>query len=88
MAAQVREVEKALGQVTYGVSRQEESNACFRRSLFVVKDIEAGEELTSENIRSIRPAYGLKPKHYQEVIGKKAAHALKRGTPLSFSDFA
>jgi len=88
MVDQVREVEKALGKVTYGVSKQEESNACFRRSLFVVKDIAAGELFTSENVRSIRPAYGLKPKHYKEVIGKKAAHALKRGTPLSFEDIA
>lgn len=87
MVEKVREVEKALGKVTYGVSNQEESNACFRRSLFVVADIAAGEALTPENIRSIRPAYGLKPKHYKEVIGKKAVRELKRGTPLSFEDF-
>lgn len=88
MVEKVREVEKALGKVTYGVSKQEETNTCFRRSLFVVKDIEAGEPLTPENIRSIRPAYGLKPKHYREVLGKKAVRALKRGTPLSFEDIA
>ena len=86
MVEQVREVEKAMGMVTYGVSKQEESNACFRRSLFVVKDIKAGEALTAENIRSIRPAYGLKPKHYKEVLGKRAKHDIKRGTPLSFED--
>jgi pseudaminic acid synthase len=86
MVNQVREVEKALGKVTYGVSKQEETNACFRRSLFVVEDIAAGEEITSQNIRSIRPAYGLKPKHYKEVLGKHAVHDLKRGTPLSFED--
>jgi len=86
MVEKVREVEKALGKVTYGVSKQEETNAGFRRSLFVVKDISAGELLTPENIRSIRPAYGLKPKHYKEVIGKKAVRELKRGTPLSFED--
>ncbi|MDE6362660.1 MAG: pseudaminic acid synthase [Lachnospiraceae bacterium] len=86
MVEQVREVEQAMGTVHYGVSRQEESNACFRRSLFVVQDIAAGEVLTPENIRSIRPAYGLKPKHYQEVLGRTAKRALKRGTPLSFED--
>ena len=86
MVAQVREVEKAMGTVTYGVSEQEKSNACFRRSLFVVEDIQAGEQLTAGNIRSIRPAYGLKPKHYKEVLGKTAKHELKRGTPLSFED--
>ena len=86
MVEQVREVEQAMGTVCYGVTRQEESNACFRRSLFVVQDIAAGETLTPENIRSIRPAYGLKPKHYQEVLGRTAKRALKRGTPLSFED--
>lgn len=86
MVDQVREVEKAMGKVSYGVSKQEETNACFRRSLFVVKDIEAGEKLTPENIRSIRPAYGLKPKYYKEVLGKTAKHAIKCGTPLSFED--
>lgn len=86
MVERVREVEKAMGTVTYGVSKQEESNACFRRSLFVVEDIKAGEKLTDKNIRSIRPAYGLKPKYYGEVIGKTAKHELKRGTPLTFED--
>ena len=86
MVAQVREVEKAMGKVSYGVSKQEETNACFRRSLFVVKDIAAGEKLTPENIRSIRPAYGLRPKYYKEVLGKVAKHEIKRGTPLSFED--
>ncbi len=86
MVAQVREVEKAMGTVTYGVSEQEKSNACFRRSLFVVEDIQAGEQLTAENIRSIRPAYGLAPKHYKEVLGRTAKRDLKRGTPLSFED--
>jgi pseudaminic acid synthase len=86
MVNQVREVEKALGKVSYGVSKQEETNACFRRSLFVVKDIAKGEAINSDNIRSIRPAYGLKPKYYKEVLGKHAARDLKRGTPLSFED--
>ena len=88
MVEQVREAEQAMGTVCYGITSQEESNACFRRSLFVVQDIAAGEMLTPENIRSIRPAYGLKPKHYQEVLGRTAKRALKRGTPLSFEDLA
>ena len=86
MVDKVREVEKAMGKVSYGVSKQEESNACFRRSLFVVKDIAEGEALTPENIRSIRPAYGLKPKYYKEVLGRKANKALTKGTPLSWED--
>jgi sialic acid synthase SpsE len=72
--------------VTYGVSEQEKTNICFRRSLFVVQDIVAGDAITPENIRSIRPAYGLKPKYYREVLGKHAVRDLKRGTPLSFED--
>ena len=87
MIEKVREVEKARGVVTYGVSKQEESNACFRRSLFVVKDIAQGETLTPENIRSIRPAYGMKPKFYKEVLGKTANKELKAGTPLHMQDF-
>lgn len=86
MVCQVREVEKAMGKVYYGVTEQEESNAVFRRSLFVVKDIEAGGVFTPDNIRSIRPAYGLKPKYYKEVLGKTAKRELKRGTPLTFDD--
>ena len=84
MVNQVREVERAIGTVIYGVSAQEESNACFRRSLFVVKDIVAGEAFTPENVRSIRPAYGLKPKYYKDVLGRKARRDLRRGTPLTF----
>ena len=82
MVCQVREVETALGKPTYGASKQEEGSLAFRRSLFVVQDVQAGELLTKENIRIIRPGYGMKPKCYEEVIGKKAAVTLKRGTPL------
>lgn len=86
MVEEIREVEKALGKVTYGVSKQEEYNTRFRRSLFVVKDIAKGEELTTENIRSIRPSNGLKPKYMKDVLGKKANKPLAKGTPLSFED--
>lgn len=86
LVEKVRTVEAAKGQITYGVSPQETTNAIFRRSLFVVEDIAAGEALTSENIRSIRPGYGLKPKFYKEVLGKVANKDLKRGTPLRWED--
>lgn len=88
MVRDVRATEAAMGTASYGVSGQEESNVCFRRSLFVVKDIAAGEKLTPDNIRSIRPAYGLKPKYYHDVLGKAVKHDLKRGTPLRFEDLA
>ncbi len=84
MVEEIRKVEKAMGVPTYGVTAQEESNACFRRSLFAVKDIKKGEALTKENVRSIRPAYGLKPKYYDQVLTMKAKEDIAFGTPLSW----
>lgn len=84
MVEHIRQVEKAMGQVSYGVTKTEESSMCFRRSLFVVQDVKAGETFTAENVRSIRPGYGIKPKHYEEVLGKTATKDIKRGTPLQF----
>lgn len=74
-----------LGSTQYGPSEEEQKSLQFRRSLFVVEDISEGEVFTEKNIRSIRPANGLPPKEYDRVIGKKAAHALERGTPLTWS---
>lgn len=78
----VRNAEKALGEVTYEIPEKVESNRKFARSLFVVKDMERGEVFTSENVRSIRPGYGLHPKYYDQVLGKQAKIDLNRGTPL------
>jgi pseudaminic acid synthase len=86
MVESIRTVEKALGRVHYGVSEQEAKSRVFRRSLFVVKDIAAGETLSEDNVRSIRPGHGLSPKHLNEVLGRKAALDIKRGTPLRWSD--
>ncbi|CAM3890479.1 pseudaminic acid synthase [Vibrio aquimaris] len=74
---------QALGKVNYERTEAEKGNVKFRRSLYVVKDLKAGEELTSDNVRSIRPGFGLAPKHYEEVMGKFATVDIKRGTPLS-----
>lgn len=84
MVDAVRTAEKALGAVQYGVSEDEAKSRVFRRSLFVVKDIKAGEVFTEENVRSIRPGYGLAPKHTGEVIGRSAAKDVDRGTPLNW----
>ncbi|MBH61757.1 MAG: pseudaminic acid synthase [Alphaproteobacteria bacterium] len=75
----------AAGSVNYTATASESGNRKFRRSLFVVADIAAGEEITSANVRSIRPGYGLAPKHLPKVLGQRAARALKRGTPLDWS---
>ncbi|MBL4865185.1 MAG: pseudaminic acid synthase [Pseudomonadales bacterium] len=75
---------ESIGKVSYARSSGEEESARFRRSLYAVKDITAGETLTEENIRSIRPGFGIAPKYYDEVIGKKATKAIAYGTALSF----
>jgi N-acetylneuraminate synthase len=84
MVEAVRATERALGQVNYGVSDREKASRVFRRSLFVVEDIEAGQTLTPENIRSIRPGYGLAPKFLPLVLGRRVKHRVVRGTPLSW----
>ncbi len=84
MVEAIRTVEKALGEVHYGVSEREAQSRVFRRSLFVVKDVKAGEVFTEENVRSIRPGHGLPPKHLPDVLGRRAAHDMERGTPLTW----
>lgn len=66
----------------YSLTVGEESSTVFRRSIFTIKDIKAGEEFSKENIRVIRPGYGMKPKYFYEIIGKKANSDIKRGMPL------
>ncbi len=82
MVRDVRMAEKAVGRAVFGPTESERGNLGFRRSLFVVEDIKAGEALTPENIRVIRPAYGMAPRYYDTVLGKRAVRDLKRGTPL------
>lgn len=75
---------QAMGKVNYERTPAEQGNVKFRRSLYVVKDIAAGERLTAKNIRSIRPGFGLAPKHYDAVLGKVAKNTIVSGTALSF----
>jgi pseudaminic acid synthase len=82
----VREVEQALGEIHYEPTEKETESRRFRRSLFVVADIQAGELLTEQNVRSIRPSVGLHPRHYQEVLGRRAKRFLAKGTPLAWED--
>ena len=80
----IRTTEKALGEVRYGVGEQEAESRVFRRSLFVVKDMRADEVFSEENIRSIRPGYGLHTRYLKDVLGRRATQDISRGTPLSW----
>lgn len=76
---------QALGEISYGPIAAEQKSIQFRRSLYVVKDIRAGELVTSENVRAIRPGFGIAPKYLELVVGKKINQDVKRGTAFSWS---
>lgn len=82
LVREIRTVEAALGKVSYTFMKKEKATRIFRRSLFVVKDMKAGERFTPENLRSIRPGHGLAPKYLDSVLGRKAKIDITRGTPL------
>jgi pseudaminic acid synthase len=83
MVNSIREVEKAVGKVTYELSEKSLKSREYSRSLFVVNDVKKGEQFTNENVRSIRPGYGLHPKFLKDILGKKATCDILKGTPLS-----
>jgi N-acetylneuraminate synthase len=90
MAQLVTETERAwqaLGKITYGATEAEEKSLIFRRSLYITQDMKAGDVLTRENVRAIRPGYGLPPKYLDMVIGKKSLKDLKKGNPLTWECF-
>jgi pseudaminic acid synthase len=84
MVDAIRVAERALGRIQYGMAAHEVGSRMFRRSLFVVEDIKAGERLTERNVRSIRPGHGLAPKHWPAVLGRHAIRDVSRGTPLTW----
>lgn len=84
MVDAVRVAEQALQGRNIGAGETEAGSIVFRRSLFVVQDVRAGEMFTEQNVRSIRPAHGLPPRYYNQVIGKRAAQDIERGTPLTW----
>ena len=79
---------QALGRVTYGGTSAEEGSRAFRRSLYVAQDIAEGEAFSPRNLRSVRPGYGLAPKHYDVLLGKRVNRALSKGTPVSWDFIA
>lgn len=84
MVKAIREAEKALGEVTYEFSEKTIKSREFSRSLFVVKDMKAGEAFTEENVRSIRPGYGLHTRYLNNVLGRKVVKDVRKGTPLNW----
>ena len=82
MVDSIRVVEKTIGTVKYGPGESEKSSRVFRRSLFVVEDIRAGEHFNLRNVRSIRPGFGLPPKYLEQILQSRAKINLERGTPL------
>ncbi|MGQ9371560.1 pseudaminic acid synthase [Azospirillum sp. A39] len=88
MVEAVRTAHAALGRVNYALEPSEAGGRDYRRSLYVVADVAAGEALTPANVRSIRPGFGLPPKHLPAVLGRRAARALRRGEPLRWDMLA
>ncbi|MEE9592525.1 MAG: pseudaminic acid synthase, partial [Thermoplasmata archaeon] len=84
MVSSVRRTERALGDGDYEIGPEEAKSRVFRRSLFVVQDVKAGEMFTTANVRSIRPGDGLHPRHLKELLGRKAAVDVVRGTPMAW----
>ncbi|HET6280470.1 MAG TPA: pseudaminic acid synthase [Polyangia bacterium] len=84
MVSAIRVAEKSLGGVKYGSGAKEENSKVFRRSLFVVKAVKAGDLFTAENIRAIRPGFGMHTRHLGEVLGKHAGRDIAAGTPMNW----
>ena len=85
MVSEVRKVESAIGKVYYGLADKTRKNREFSRSLFAAKDILPGEVFNADNVRSVRPGYGLHPKYFSRIIGKRARKMIKYGTPLKLA---
>lgn len=87
MVKAVREAEQAIGEVNYTLTDKMRASRQHSRSLYIVEDIKKGEVFTKENVRSIRPGFGLPPKYYNDILGEKALMNLEKGTPLSLDHF-
>jgi pseudaminic acid synthase len=85
MVKAVREAEKASGLVDYKLTEKQAKGRDFSRSLYIAENIKAGEIFTDKNLRSVRPGFGLHPKHFNEIIGKKSNQVLEKGTPMKLN---
>jgi N-acetylneuraminate synthase len=86
LCERVKTAWESMGEVNYSRKSSEQDNVKFRRSLYFVEDIKAGEEIAPKSIRSIRPGFGLPPKHIDEIIGRTAAHDIERATRVTWDD--
>jgi pseudaminic acid synthase len=84
MVAAVRTAEKAMGKISYEITKKEKNSRIFRRSLFAVENIKAGRKFTNKNVRSVRPGYGLHTRYLTVILGKRAKRSIDRGTPMSW----
>ena len=87
MVKAVRQAEKSIGNISYELTKKQIQGKQFSRSLYIVKDVKKGEILDSKNVRSIRPGFGMHPKYYNELIGKKFLDNFEKGTRLNFNQF-
>jgi sialic acid synthase SpsE len=87
LVTETKRAYQALGQVKYGGTQAEEKSKQYRRSIYVSENVLQGQVLSSTNLRIVRPAFGLAPKHWDNVLGRVAKHALVKGTPLDWSMF-
>ena len=84
LVEETRRAWQAMGKIKYGPTEAEKKSMVFRRSLYIIRDLKAGDVLTKENLRSIRPGYGLVPKYYDMLLGKKVVRDIKRGDPVNW----
>ena len=86
MVTDIRNASKAVKGPDYELTEGEKASTVFRRSIFAIRDIAEGEQFTEENIRVIRPGYGIAPKHYGSLLGTVSKRSIKRGEPLKDED--
>ena len=83
MVKAVRIAEQMMGKIDYEMTEKKKKSRQFSRSLFIVKDVKAGDKISNENIRSIRPGFGMHPRHLSSIIGKEFNQDIERGNPMS-----
>ena len=86
MVKAVREAEKAIGKVDYTLTEKQKNGRIFSRSLYLSEDVQAGEEVTPKNLRSVRPGYGAHPKYFYQVLGERFKKDMEKGTRFNLDD--